>query len=105
MSSRFFSVVAIEKPQSTTGRVASGIELAYRVTFKPESKDDYECDLVCVTEREKFLVKVRATSTSACLDCPDVLDFSVVPVRYKSERVRARNLLPPTPVLGLRYGQ
>lgn len=86
VSSRFFKVEAIAKATTSTGRVASGIELAYRVTFMPESKDDYECDLVCVTEREKFVVKVRAVGTDACLDCPDVLDFQVVPVRYASEK-------------------
>ena len=74
------------QPTASTGRVASGIELKYRVTFKPESKDDCKCDMVCVTEREKFLVKISATGTSACLDCPDMIDFSVVPVRAPSER-------------------
>ena len=85
LSSRFFSVEALAVAGGT-GRVAAGMELSYKVTFRPESKDDYECDMICVTEREKFVVKVCATGTNACLDCPDVVDFSVVPVRHATEK-------------------
>ena len=85
LSSRFFAVEALAVAGGT-GRVAAGMELSYKVTFRPESKDDYECDMICVTEREKFVVKVCATGTNACLDCPDVIDFSVVPVRHATEK-------------------
>ena len=86
LGSRFFTVT----PNSVaggTGRVATGMEVSFTVTFKPESKDDYACDMICVTEREKFVVPVTASGTNACLDCPDAVDFTVVPVRHSSERV------------------
>jgi len=41
-------------------KVAPGMTVEYILTFKPEQVREYKCDLVCVTEREKFLLPVRA---------------------------------------------
>lgn len=42
------------------GRVAMGMEVAYSITFKPETPDDFSFDLVVCTEREKFVVPIVA---------------------------------------------
>ena len=42
---------------------------------------DYSFELVCVTEREKFIVPVRAVGARALLDFPDEVHFSAAPVK------------------------
>ena len=42
---------------------------------------DYEQELVFVTEREKFVVPVRAIGARALLDFPDTVTFSSAPVK------------------------
>ena len=42
---------------------------------------DYDFELVCVTEREKFLVPVHAIGARALLDFPDEVHFSAAPVK------------------------
>ena len=42
---------------------------------------DYDYELVCVTEREKFIVPVRAIGARALLDFPDKVHFSASPVK------------------------
>ena len=45
------------------------------------------------TEREKFIVPIRAIGKRAMIDFPDVLDFENVPVKYITEKpVIIRNL-------------
>jgi hypothetical protein len=66
------------------GKVASGMEVCYIVTFLPREKRDYEYSLVCVTEREKFILPVRASGTRACLDFPDSLALGVSPVKHEA---------------------
>ena len=66
------------------GKVAAGMEVCYVVTFLPREKRDYEYSLVCVTEREKFVLPVRASGTRACLDFPDHLALGVTPVKHEA---------------------
>lgn len=40
----------------------SGIEVYFIIKFKPQEVREYSLDLLCSTEREKFLVPVRAVS-------------------------------------------
>lgn len=56
-------------------RVAPGMEISYVIKFSPEAKSDYSYDLMVLTEREKFIVPVRAVGCRSMLDFPDVLDF------------------------------
>ncbi|MCO5608439.1 hypothetical protein L7F22_062649 [Adiantum nelumboides] len=42
-----------------TNKVACGMKVTYIVTFCPESDEDYQSELVVVTDREKFIVPVR----------------------------------------------
>ena len=87
--SPFFSVSG---PTSMRGaplvdtRVAPGTELCYTVTFTPRDVDDYAYELVCVTEREKFVVPLRATGKVAALSMPDAVSFPNVPVRSSTTR-------------------
>jgi len=92
--SKLFSVVPCKKLKTTGGpktasevdtmssRVAPGMEVSYTVRFSPEAKIDYSFDLTVVTEREKFIVPIRAVGCKALLDFPDVLNFGSVPVKH-----------------------
>jgi hydrocephalus-inducing protein len=65
-----------------SSRVAPGMEVSYTVRFSPEAKIDYSFDLTVVTERERFIVPIRAVGCKALLDFPDVLNFGSVPVKH-----------------------
>ena len=41
-------------------KVATGMEVCFVVKFRPQEVREYKVDLVCCTEREKFIVPVRA---------------------------------------------
>eukprot|EP00935_MAST-01C_sp_MAST-1C-sp1_P000586 g586.t1 len=62
-------------------KVAAGMEIAFTVTFKPQEKREYNLDLVVSTEREKFVVPIRAMGLYAVLNFPDFVDFGVCPVK------------------------
>lgn len=69
------------------------MEISYKVRFSPEAKTDYSYDLTVVTEREKFIVPIRAVGCRAMLDFPDQLDFGLVPVKHEAEKpVMIRNV-------------
>ncbi len=67
-----------------SSKVAPGMEISFLVKFSPEAKIDYSYDLNVVTEREKFVVPIRAIGCKAVLDFPDALDFGRVPVKYET---------------------
>lgn len=103
--SKLFTVVPCKKLKTTAGpktasevdtmssRVAPGMEVSYTVRFSPEAKIDYSYDLIVVTEREKFVVPIRATGCRALLDFPESLDFGAVPVKHKAEKpIMVRNI-------------
>ncbi|DAZ93738.1 TPA: hypothetical protein N0F65_007364 [Lagenidium giganteum] len=93
-SSPFFRVLpwAAKHPGTVSvdkidGKVAAGMEIAFVLEFMPHEIKDYAVDLVCVTEREKFLLPVRVRGKYAALDLPDAIDFGVCPVKMPSSRV------------------
>ena len=48
---------------------------------------------MCITEREKFLIPVRALGPRSVLDFPDELHFPTAPVKYVSTKtVLVRNV-------------
>ncbi|NWU55618.1 HYDIN protein, partial [Dromas ardeola] len=47
---------------------------------------DYCHQLTCITEREKFIVPIRAIGARAILDFPDQLNFSVCPVKSSTQK-------------------
>lgn len=74
-------------------KVAPGMDITYIIKFSPEAKSDYAYDLMVMTEREKFIVPIRARGCRAMLDFPDQLDFGLVPVKYETEKpVMIRNI-------------
>lgn len=102
--SKLFQVIPCKKIKSTAtknaadvdtmnSRVAPGMEVAYIVRFAPEAKIDYSYDLTVVTERETFIVPIRAIGCRSLLDFPDQLDFGPVPVKHTAEKpVMIRNI-------------
>ncbi|EGZ27383.1 hypothetical protein PHYSODRAFT_450123, partial [Phytophthora sojae] len=69
------------------GKVAAGMEIAFALDFMPQEVTDYAIDLVCCTERERFLLPVRVRGRFAALDLPDELEFGVCPVKMPTTRV------------------
>jgi hydrocephalus-inducing protein len=93
--SAFFEVLPGKgrKKNSAGDKVAPGMEVSYIIRFKPDARIDYSYDLMVITEREKFMVPIRATGGSAVLEFPDVIDFGATPVKYESEKtVLVRNI-------------
>jgi hypothetical protein len=82
--SPFFEVVGPRTAAQTElkqGKVAAGMEVCFVVKFRPQEVKEYRVDLVCCTEREKFVVPVRALGPRAVLALPDDVDFGVSPVK------------------------
>ncbi|XP_040437385.1 hydrocephalus-inducing protein homolog, partial [Falco naumanni] len=50
------------------------------------SLQDYFHELICITEREKFVVPIRAIGARAILDFPDQVNFSACPVKYSTQK-------------------
>ena len=69
------------------GKVAPGMELVYTVRFSPDGFRDYADEIVCITEREKFVIPVRAVGARAVLDFPDSVSFPTAPVKHKASKV------------------
>lgn len=76
--SPYFDVVP---PKIASSKVAPGMEVTFLVQFKPNQRKDYTHELICVTEREKFVIPVRAIGARAILDFPDEINFTTVPVK------------------------
>ncbi|RYY35664.1 hypothetical protein EON62_02340 [archaeon] len=68
------------------GRVAPGTEVVYIVWFTPRDVDEYLYHLVCVTEREKFVVPLRASGKRPLLVLPDSISFPSLPVKVSSTK-------------------
>ena len=56
-------------------KIATGMEAWFTVVFTPDEVRDYACDLICVTEREKFALPVRAIGVVPKLSLPDEVNF------------------------------
>jgi hydrocephalus-inducing protein len=83
----FFSVKRQTGRLSDEGsKVAAGMEVAYSITFQPESNNDHFHQLVVVTEREKFLVPIVAMGAAPLLDMPDTISFPPTPIRKEARR-------------------
>lgn len=82
------SAFTVEPPKNLKvggGKVAPGMEVAFKVHFAPRVAQDYTCDLFCITEREKFVVTVSARGPRACFEFPDAVDFGLQPVRLQAQ--------------------
>jgi hypothetical protein len=71
----------------TDSRVAPGMEVFFTVTFTSRERlRDYNYDLVCVTEREKFIVPLRARGVRPMLALPETAPFGTVAVKTLSTK-------------------
>lgn len=68
------------------------MEISYLIKFYPEAKADYSYDLEILTDREKFIVPIRAIGCRSLIEFPNKLDFGFVPVKFETEKpVMIRN--------------
>ncbi|XP_075692913.1 hydrocephalus-inducing protein homolog [Rhinoderma darwinii] len=82
-SSPYFQIIS---PNDVCHKVAPGMPATFHIRFTPEENKDYIHELVCITEREKFVVPIRAIGARAVLDFPDQLTFQVCPVKYNTQK-------------------
>ncbi|XP_069073573.1 hydrocephalus-inducing protein homolog [Pleurodeles waltl] len=82
-ASPYFKIIS---PSDVGHKVAPGMQSTFHILFTPEENKDYVHELTCITEREMFVVPIRATGARAILDFPDELNFSTCPVKYNSQR-------------------
>ncbi|XP_063801928.1 hydrocephalus-inducing protein homolog isoform X2 [Pseudophryne corroboree] len=82
-NSPYFQVIS---PNDVCNKVAPGMASTFRILFTPEENKDYFHELICITEREKFVVPIRAIGARAVLDFPDQISFRVSPVKYNSQK-------------------
>ncbi|KAG5849415.1 hypothetical protein ANANG_G00110160 [Anguilla anguilla] len=81
--SLYFKVVS---PLDVCNKVAPGMASTFTILFTPQENKDYAHRLVCVTEREKFEVPVRAIGARAILDFPDHLHFPLNAVKCPAQK-------------------
>ncbi|GCB60596.1 hypothetical protein scyTo_0014197 [Scyliorhinus torazame] len=81
--SPYFRIIC---PNDVGRKVAPGMTTTFKLVFVPEENKDYIHELICVTEREKFLVPVKAIGARAILDFPDCINFSVCPVKHNTQK-------------------
>ena len=81
------SISQTEKSRKTSSRVASGMSVEYIVTFSPEEKKEYKCDLIVETEREKFVVPIIAKGHPIQLEYPKMINYGNIPVNYDNEKM------------------
>lgn len=53
--------VAPQHAEDGSSKVACGMEVCYKVVFQPDSTADFEGELYFVTERERFMLPIKAT--------------------------------------------
>ncbi|XP_069724910.1 hydrocephalus-inducing protein homolog [Phaenicophaeus curvirostris] len=82
-SSPYFRLVS---PSDVYRKVAPGMTSTFRILFTPGESKDYFHQLTCITEREEFVVPIRAIGPRAILDFPDQLNFFVCPVKYRTQK-------------------
>ncbi len=66
--------------------VAPGWEVSYLTRFTPEAKIDVSYDLIVITERENFIVRIRDIGCKVMLEFMDNIDFGDVPFKYRIEK-------------------
>ncbi|XP_025759455.1 hydrocephalus-inducing protein homolog isoform X1 [Oreochromis niloticus] len=84
-NSVYFSILPSSDARSN---VAPGMSATFTVFFTPHENKDYHHRLVCVTEREKFEIPIRAIGPRAILDFRDKLDLPVCPVKASTEKTQ-----------------
>ena len=62
------------------------MEVCFILSFKPQEVRDYSWDLVCSTEREKFVVPIRAVGMRPLLTFPDTIEFGLCPINAPTKK-------------------
>jgi hydrocephalus-inducing protein len=62
------------------------MEVSYIIKFTPEAKIDYSYDLIAATEREKFIIPIRASGQRTMISFPDTIDFGECMVKHNTEK-------------------
>ncbi|XP_078688637.1 hydrocephalus-inducing protein-like [Branchiostoma floridae x Branchiostoma belcheri] len=88
--SPYFKIIS---PNNVGDKVAPGMASTFRILFTPLEKKDYVHELLCMTEREKFVVPVHCVGARAILDFPDYVNFSAWPVKHTAtQTLLVRNI-------------
>ncbi|XP_027525909.1 hydrocephalus-inducing protein-like [Corapipo altera] len=82
-SSPYFKLVG---PNGVCHQIPSGSFCTINILFIPEGSKDHFHRLVCISEREKVSVPIRAIGARPVLDFPDQLDFSSCPVNHSTQK-------------------
>nr|KAG5712964.1 hypothetical protein BaRGS_021758 [Batillaria attramentaria] len=81
--SPYFKIIS---PHNVGHKVGPGLPTTFYIQFMPDEKKDYNHELICHTEREKFVVPVQAIGARGILDFPDDVHFPTCPVKYPNSR-------------------
>ena len=63
------------------------MEIYFIVKFKPQDVREYKLDLVCATEREKFVVPIRAAGHRPKILMPDEVNFGICAVKSPMKKM------------------
>jgi hypothetical protein len=63
IKSDVFNIRGWKDESLITGKIAPGMEAPFILRFLPQRDQDYCDDLICVSERERFIVPIRAISS------------------------------------------
>eukprot|EP00048_Salpingoeca_helianthica_P006582 m.100402 g.100402 ORF g.100402 m.100402 type:complete len:4697 (-) comp14058_c0_seq1:25-14115(-) len=83
LESPYFKIVA---PPAAAGKVAPGMDITFKILFSPDDVKDYSEDLICLSDREKFAVPLRAIGARAVIDFPDQVSFASCVVKHTSTK-------------------
>ena len=88
--SSYFSIVA---PDDVSKKVAPGMSTTFMVKFRPDAVKDYTHELICTSERERFLVPIKCIGSRGVLDFPDQMDMSTCAVKMsRPKTILVRNV-------------
>ena len=65
----------------------------FYVTFRPDAVKDYTHELICTSERERFLVPIKCIGSRGVLDFPDEMTLGTCPVKMsRPKTILVRNV-------------
>jgi len=82
-----------------SSKVAPGMSVTYQITYTPRDSRPHSSDLVVTTERERFIIPLRAEGERPSMDLPASMEFGTCPVNHttvKTMMVRNNGSLPMT---------
>ena len=62
------------------------MSVTYQIGFMPDAIKDYAHELICISEREKFLIPIKCIGARGMIDIPDVIEFGDCPVKMEKSR-------------------